>query len=392
MRLDWNRSLQYIKRMTEFALYVHYPFCLSRCRYCGFASEVHDDAKAGHYHRALLKEMEDQTGKPPWCNGRLRSIYFGGGTPALMPPEYLNDIMEGVGNRLEYPPGIEVTLETNPAVCNMDNLRSFRELGVNRLSIGAQSFHDPELAFLGRIHSAADIKSAVEQARRAGFDNVSLDLIYGVPGQTVESFRISVQRALELKMDHLSTYALSIEKGTAFARLIEAGRLPKTDPDFTAEQYAELCRVMQDAGFDHYELTNFARPGRQSQHNWTYWRRIPYLGLGTAAHSFDGWRRCWNTRDTAVYIDLIYLGKTALKDEEVLLPEEEIEEIIYLGLRTMDGVDEAVVGEASTPETVNELLSHGFLIRSGGRLHVPENKWLLLDEIAVRLLSKNPSI
>ncbi len=384
--LDLNRSEQYIKRMSEFALYIHYPYCLSRCPYCGFASSVLDERQAERYRAALSCELTLRTSQSPWNESRLRSIYFGGGTPALMPAEYLKELLEGIRNRFDYPPDIEVTLETNPGVCKIDNIRAFRDAGVNRLSVGAQSFHDDELKFLGRIHSADDIDTAVKQARTAGFDNLSLDLIYGIPGQSVGSFITSVRHALDLEIVHLSTYALSIEKGTEFARLIEEGKLSKPDPDLAAEQYAELCCVMRDAGFDHYELTNFARPNRQSDHNWTYWRRIPYLGLGAAAHSFDGVSRCWNTRDTALYIDLIKSGKTAVTDEETLLPEEELEETVYLGLRTIDGLDEAVAGQVASPEILEELLSHEFLTLRNARLHIPEQRWLLLDEIALKLL------
>ncbi|HHE47122.1 MAG TPA: radical SAM protein, partial [Bacteroidetes bacterium] len=153
MRLDWNRSLQYIKRMTEFALYVHYPFCLSRCRYCGFASEVHDDAKAGHYHRALLKEMEDQTGKPPWCNGRPRSIYFGGGTPSLLSVGQLDAILSLVHRRYRIASDAEISLEANPATFGLDEARAWRALGINRVSLGVQSLDDSMLRTLGRLHT-----------------------------------------------------------------------------------------------------------------------------------------------------------------------------------------------------------------------------------------------
>ncbi len=377
--------------MSEFALYIHYPYCLSRCRYCGFASSVLDERQAERYRAALSRELTLRASQSPYNASRLRSIYFGGGTPSLMPAEYMKELLEGIRNSFDYPSDIEVTLETNPGVSKLDNLYAFRDAGVNRLSIGAQSFHDDELKFLGRIHSADDIKTTVKQARTAGFDNVSLDLIYGVPGQSVGSFITSVHRALYLDIDHLSTYALSIEKGTEFAKLIEGGKLSKPDPDFAAEQYTELCCVMRDAGFNHYELTNFARPRRQSHHNWTYWRRIHYLGIGTAVHSFDGVRRFWNTRDTTVYIDLINSVKTAVTDEETLLPEEVLEETIYLGLRTIDGLDRVIADKASDPEKIEELLSNDFLILQNGRLHIPEQRWLLLDEIALKLLVKATS-
>jgi oxygen-independent coproporphyrinogen-3 oxidase len=373
--------------MTEFALYVHYPFCIRRCPYCGFASSVWNAATAERYHTALLRELELRGNEPPWRDGRLRSLYFGGGTPSLMPPEQLAGLLEEIKRRFEFPPGIEVTLEANPGAVDKDTLTAFRPAGVNRLSIGAQSLHDSELKFLGRIHSAQEIVETVNAARAAGFDNLSLDIIYGAPGQTVDNFSSSIRQALNLGIDHLSAYALSIESGTEFARLVNGGKIEAPDPDSAAEQYQALCEIMRDAGFDHYELTNFARPGKQSTHNWTYWQRLPYLGLGVSAHSFNGQKRWWNTREIEQYNYLLDIVSLPLEGEETLTELESLEEEAYLSLRAGHGLSLALSLNLTSHSTIDGLIQDGFLYVANGRLHVPEEKWLLLDEIVLKLLA-----
>ncbi|MDP8237772.1 MAG: radical SAM family heme chaperone HemW [Candidatus Hatepunaea meridiana] len=374
--------------MNEFALYIHYPFCIKRCHYCGFASAVYNRSQAVNYHKALLKEIAIQSRQQPWQDGTLRSIYFGGGTPSLMSSEAIIELLNVIRKSFTYPPEIEVTIEANPGASDRKRFNAFRKAGINRLSIGAQSFNDDELKLLGRIHSAKDIYTAVKKASSAGFNNISLDLIYGIPGQTVKSFLISVHRALDLNIQHLSTYALTIEEKTRFAQMINYGTLSQPDSDLAAEQYLELCKIMKQAGFYHYELTNFARPDYQSQHNWTYWRRIPYLGVGTAAHSFDGKRRFWNPRNTDQYIRRVNTPENGI-EEELLTEYEELEEKVYLSLRTSDGLEMEIAQRISSSEAIEELLTNRFLKSRDNRLFVPEEKWLLLDEIVLKLLSSN---
>ena len=385
--LDCKLIGVYIWLMSEFALYIHYPFCLSRCPYCGFASSVLDKGRASRYHMSLKAELSMRAGENPWRGNRLRSIYLGGGTPTLMSPEYLEELFNRIRESFVYPPEIEVTIETNPGTCSGDSLSTFRRAGVNRLSIGAQSFQDDELRLLGRTHSPGDIETTVRQARQAGFDNLSLDLIYGIPGQSVDSFIESVQQALDLEPQHLSTYSLTIEEGTEFERMVKSNLLPEPDPDLAAEQYIALCDVMRRAGFDHYELTNFARPGFRSEHNMTYWRRIPYLGLGVAAHSFNGQLRTWNPRDIDEYINRLADGKYPKGGGESLSPVEVLEEQVYLGLRTSDGIESETIREICGSETVQDLLKNGFLVINGGRLQMVEERWLMLDEVVLKLLS-----
>jgi len=304
-----------------------------------------------------------------------------------MSPEYLEELLDHVRESFVYPPEIEVTIETNPGTCSGDSLSTFRKAGVNRLSIGAQSFHDDELRVLGRIHTPGNIETTIRQARKAGFDNLSLDLIYGIPGQSVNSFIDSVEQAIDLEPQHLSTYSLTIEEGTEFERMVKSNLMPEPDPDLAAEQYIALCDVMRRTGFEHYELTNFACPGFLSEHNLTYWRRIPYLGLGVAAHSFNGQLRTWNPRDIDEYINRLAEGKDPQGGGESLSPVEVLEEQVYLGLRTSDGVELETIREICGSETVQDLLKNGFLVLNGGRLQMVEERWLMLDEVVLKLLS-----
>jgi len=341
---------------------------------------------AEQYHTVLHHELELRGSEPPWRGGRLRSLYFGGGTPSLMPPERLVEMIDKIKRRFEFPQDIEITLEANPGAIDRDAFTSFRAVGVNRLSIGAQSFDDEELKFLGRIHSSQDVVDTVKSARSVGFDNLSLDIIYGLPGQTVDSFSSSIQRALDLGINHLSTYALTIESGTEFAHAVRIGRIETPDPDRAAEQYLALCKIMRDAGFDHYELTNFARPGHQSIHNWTYWRRLPYLGLGVSAHSFDGRKRWWNTRGIEQYGYYLDAGSLPLDGEEMLNDTESQEEEVYLNLRADYGLKLESALILTSQATLDGLIQDDFLYLADEKLHVPEEKWLLLDEIVLRLL------
>jgi len=319
-----------------------------------------------------------------------------------MPPAYVASLLEIIGSgdlsdcgslsasRRRYPrlvPNSEITLEANPETRDAKSFTAFREAGVNRLSMGAQSFDPQELKLLGRAHSTEGVHEAVKMAREAGFENISLDLIYGVPGQTVESFKRSVEISLGLGIEHLSAYTLSIEEGTPFARSVREKRLPPPDPDLMADQYAVLTELMRNAGFELYELTNYAKPGLWSRHNYAYWQRTPYLGVGNGAHSFDGERRFWNRRDTRAHIAAVESGGDPTEGEERLKPEEVLQEQVYLALRTRDGLSEELA-LLCNQDSISDLVKAGFLERRDLKFHVAEERWLMLDEVVLRLLEK----
>ncbi|NQT34479.1 radical SAM family heme chaperone HemW [bacterium] len=374
--------------MNEFALYFHYPFCLNRCYYCNFTSSVLDESVAERYRQTLIKELLLRSDEPPWKDGTIRSIYIGGGTPSLMPAEYVNKLLLLIRDCFNYPPDIEVTIEANPGAIDAESLSAFHEAGINRISIGAQSLIENELRQLSRIHTSKDIHAAVLAARQAGIYNISLDLMYGFTGQSVNSFTESLNRALELDIKHLSTYALSIEGSTEKLSPPQNSSQPTPDPDLAADQYDALCSIMKKAGFDHYELTNFALSGFQSHHNWTYWRSIPYLGLGVSAHSFDGKNRSWNIPIIDEYNERLERDALPQETVEILSMENVQTEQVYLGLRTSDGLTMTEFEHIINPRELAEMVDSGFLIVSDGTILVPEERWLLLDDIVLKLLSK----
>lgn len=363
------------------------------------------------YRQLILEELTHRLNQPPWVEGKVGSLYFGGGTPSLMPPDWGAHVIGLLTSQLSPPEPdwcspegsegrdrsgypVEVTLEANPETADLPCWRDFRQAGFNRISIGAQSFHPYELEFLGRVHSVEAIDRAVEIAHQAGFENISLDIIYGLPSQTPEGLCQSLKRALGLGITHLSAYSLTIEPDTPFARRLNQGKLTPPDPDHIADLYDLLCQVMGEAGFQHYELTNFARPGYASRHNSAYWLHIPYLGIGTGAHSFTGALRFWNRRSTTEHIKAIELwlqgGPDPAEGSLPLTPEQLTEERLYLRLRTAKGIPSDWGLSYFDPQALEELLGARMLeMTADGSLRLSEEYWLLLDEIFLRLLPRH---
>ncbi|MFN2225688.1 MAG: radical SAM family heme chaperone HemW, partial [Anaerolineae bacterium] len=261
--------------MEDLGLYVHIPFCQSRCRYCDFNTYAGLEGLFETYVRALVREITLAG------TARVSSVYIGGGTPTVLPLLSLIQILDAIQAGFDLAADAEVTIEANPGTVEAGTLAALRVRGVNRLSLGVQSFADGELRRLGRIHTAEQAAAGLAAARQAGFDNVSLDLIFGLPGQALADWRFSLECALALEPEHLSLYALSVEAGTPLARDIARGHLPMPDPDLAAEMYEMAAEVNAQAGYQHYEISNWARGwGRQCRHNLIYWRNEPYLGLG----------------------------------------------------------------------------------------------------------------
>ncbi len=370
----------------DFSLYIHYPFCLRKCHYCAFASIPVEAQAQNDFHQALLRELIHRSAQSPWAGGTVTTLYFGGGTPSLAPVDFIAEVIAEVRARWNLAADAEITLEANPTTAETKKFRAFREAGINRLSMGAQSFDDGELQMLGRTHNSTAIGDAVRFAREAGFDNISLDLIYGAPGMTIENLSRSVDKFLELNLEHLSTYSLSIEPNTHFARIQKIDPKFQVDQDRTADQFGLICKKMKLAGYEHYELTNFSRPGKHSRHNYNYWLRTPFLGLGVSAHSFDGRRRFWNNPNVAEYNQAILKSHDAVAGSEDISAESERDEIVYLGLRCREGLSVAFASENLHTDIMKDLLSQGVLFIREGKIHVLEHDWLLLDEIALRLL------
>ncbi len=365
-------------------LYVHVPFCKKKCPYCDFFSRVAPQ-KAPAYLDAVCREAELFAA----AAGPFDSLYIGGGTPSSLDPGALARLFAVMENFLAPGPSgkPEITIELNPADVGPELLDVLRDTGVTRLSLGVQSFDDGELKKLGRRHDASGARRAIEQIRRAGFAALGLDLIHALPGSDRAGLRRSLDAALAFEPEHLSCYSLTIASGTPFYEMRAQGKLKLPDEDEMAEQFLETADILEQAGYIHYEVSNYARnEGLRSRHNMKYWRRISYLGLGPAAHSFDGHKRLWNVRDLDEYGRAIESGRRPLAGFEQLDSGQARMEKIALGMRTADGVALNVIFEdPGADENVKKLLMDGLVVKSRSRLRPTRIGYLRSDGIA-RLL------
>jgi oxygen-independent coproporphyrinogen-3 oxidase len=323
--------------MNTAGIYIHIPFCRSRCSYCDFATGLYETSLAERYVRALSDEIGSSAEMGSGIT--VDTIYFGGGTPSLLSPAQLETILEAVHARFSVVSSSEITLEMNPGTVTQECLRGLRGLGVNRASFGAQTFDDSELARLGRSHSSSETMHTFRFLRDAGFENVSFDLIAGLPGQTVAGWRRNLEQALALSPEHLSFYLLEVHEGTPLAEHIRTGKQPQPNDDLAAEMYELMLDRASAAGYEHYEISNLCRPGFQSRHNTKYWNSTAYYGFGCSAHSYDGHSRRWsNDRDVGRYVESIEKSLSPVVERSQLTPEEIRAEAVFLGLRLMRGV------------------------------------------------------
>jgi oxygen-independent coproporphyrinogen-3 oxidase len=320
-------------------IYIHVPFCRSRCSYCDFATGAYEGALAESYVLALAREIE--TFERVEGRAEVDTVYFGGGTPSLLTPAQVSRVLEAVSRRFDVDVCAEVTLEMNPGTVTPEHLRELRAVGVNRASFGAQTFDDRELKRLGRTHTSDDTRRTLEDLRAAGFDNLSFDLIAGLPEQTLEAWERNLEESLRLSPEHLSLYLLEVHEGTPLAAQIREGRYREPDPDLAAEMYRLLVERTRERGYEQYEISNFCVAGRESRHNVKYWTGAPYFGFGCSAHSFDGRQTRWsNERDASAYVKLIEEKGSALVTLDELDERDASAEALFLGLRLLGrGVD-----------------------------------------------------
>jgi oxygen-independent coproporphyrinogen-3 oxidase len=369
-------------------LYFHIPFCRRKCPYCDFFSVSAKDERLGEYPRLLAKHLEvaRRSGEG---TGPFRTVFFGGGTPSLLAPAAIALLLETVRRQFGIDPGAELSLEANPGTVTAASLDGYRRAGINRLSLGIQSLKRENLALLERIHSPEEAREAVRLARGTGFENLSCDLMFALPGQSVEALMEEIDQVLELQPDHLSCYGLTAEKETPFYHLHRAGGLALPDEDTYAEMYLGLHRRLTGVGYLHYEVSNYARPGFQCRHNLGYWERREYLGIGAGAHSFldQGWgKRREVPGDLGRFAAALGKESTPARTLEVFDRRGAMAETLYLGLRTQRGVEEAGfrdrfgagVAEAF-PEGVERAGGHLTLCR--GRWVLDLEGWLLYDHL-----------
>jgi oxygen-independent coproporphyrinogen-3 oxidase len=352
-------------------IYVHIPFCKTRCKYCDFFSTT-DLEKRAQYVNALLTEWQDRSIEP----STISTIYIGGGTPSTLQLEHLQAI---VGKwKVE---GVEVTLEANPGDITQEKAHAWRRMGINRLSIGIQTFDDDLLRLIGRRHTAEQARQAVVIAQAAGFDNISIDLMYALPSQTIEQWQRDVAEALQLGVQHISTYGLIYEEGTVLTTLLERGHITPVDEDTEMQMYDYLVGQLTAKGFEHYEVSNFALPDRRSKHNSNYWNDTPYIGLGAGAHSYDGKVRSWNISDIDAYIEQA-MAHNLHPEQELLNEEDRHTERVMLGLRTNQGIAISEI-EASKAQAYIE---QGLLTKKDDRIVATTKGFHILNRIIEDLL------
>ena len=373
----------------DIALYIHVPFCRHKCNYCSFVSYEHREADIPAYLRALAAELRLHANRE-----QLQSIYFGGGTPSLLSPVQIGDILINIQRLYPVKETAEITIEANPGTVSMEYLSAIRGVGINRLSLGIQSFNDVELELMGRIHSGDEARESVSLARQAGFDNLNLDFIYGLPNQSLVDWRHTLDEATAAGVEHLSLYGLSLEQETPLWQAIQEKQIPAINPDLSADQYELAEEVLATQGYEHYEISNWARPGCECRHNLTYWRNQPYLGMGVAAHSFIKGHRLANTDNLDKYIAAFPDDPAAAQamDEEIS-PKLELAETAIMGLRLCDGINLdgihirfGVDLLEYYQQPVAEMVKAGLLERIGRQLRLTQRGRLLSNEVFWRLL------
>jgi len=359
------------------ALYIHIPFCTNKCYYCDFNSYVADGQPIDAYLDALEREMERTAAR--YAPDMIETVYVGGGTPSVLSPRQLRRLFAAVRRHFPVAADAEFTMEANPGTTGPDKLEAMREGGVNRISFGAQTFDDRLLKAIGRIHAAGEIARSIREARAAGFRNLSIDLMFGLPGQRVQDWQDSLSRALELDLPHYSAYSLKVEENTLFHRLYERGELVLPEEDEEIEMYEILMERMAEAGRSQYEISNFALPGAESRHNAVYWKNEPYFGLGAGAHSYVFGERHMNVKGVLPYVESARRGFPRADTCRVTAREAE-EDFMMLGLRMLRGVRDAdFAAQFGAGKTIADRFGGTLerLIRQGLLERVPEGGFRL---------------
>jgi putative oxygen-independent coproporphyrinogen III oxidase len=386
-----------------FSLYLHIPYCHSKCPYCDFNSHAAAAWPEDDYVRALVSEMGRRAGETPWAGRRVKTIFFGGGTPSLFRPESFAALIAAADRSFGIETRAEITIEANPGTVDAAKLAGMRAAGVNRISLGAQSFNPTTLKFLGRIHDADDTREAARIAHRAGFERLNLDLIFAVPGQSIADVLTDIDSAAALGPDHISAYNLTFEEDTAFFTEMRRGRIRPLDSDLQADMYAAVRSELPRRGYAMYEISNYAPPGHEARHNLSYWHAESYLGLGAGAHSFalyeaggggfdskinNGGRRWWNERPPARYIERALRDGLAEAGAESVGARTAMGEFVFLNLRLRKGFATADfvkrfgrgfddVFRAPTAR----LFENGLLLRESGRVLLSDRGVELADSV-----------
>lgn len=378
-------------------LYIHIPFCRKKCLYCDFFS-IEDTGLEERYIGALLREMELRREK----GLTLDTLYLGGGTPSVLSVKNISKIIDKSFQEFNFRKDTEITIEVNPGTIKKETFDHYRRAGINRINIGVQSFNDRNLTFLGRIHTSSDAKKNIQHARNAGFENIGIDLIFGLPEQNETSWKKDLYTGISFQPEHFSCYMLTYEKGTPLTEQLESKEFIRLPDENVGHLFEKTIDHLAEAGYAHYEVSNYARGKSQrdtftyrSRHNGKYWQHTPYIGLGPSAHSFSQMKRSWNFRNVHDYLSSIEKRVLPVEDSEVLSKEQHMIEMIYLGLRTTEGIRTNVFAEtfdmdfdAIFHDVVTQNEKDGYLRHEAGRCYLTRKGLLLLDTIASLFIEK----
>jgi oxygen-independent coproporphyrinogen-3 oxidase len=367
--------------------YIHIPFCAQQCTYCDFHFSTTFDTYRSQMIAAICTEI--QLRKTENEQQSITTIYFGGGTPSILTSQELEQLIGTIAQHYHLLDAVEITLECNPDDCSLEHLTAWKRIGISRLSIGIQSFQSEQLAWMNRTHSGEEAKTAVQLARQVGFNEVSVDLIYGLPDLSTEDWRKQLQQVIALDVDHISAYCLTVEQKTTLAAWVKSGKIRPLSDDLQSEQFELLVAELAANGFEQYEISNFASKQRYSKHNTAYWQGIPYVGVGPSAHGFDGNTRYWNKANNAQYMQSLAKNEL-LETRETLSLTDQFNELIMLGLRTKWGVNKSQLVELQplTDQWLrqkNQYLAQDMLIETETHLLLTHAGRLLADAIAADL-------
>ena len=367
-------------------IYLHIPFCKQKCSYCNFHFSTSFSLK-DEMLSAIKKEIQLRHNELE--NKTLKSLYFGGGTPSVLSVDEIKSLIDEIQKYFSFDNNIEITLESNPDDLNKNFLKELSQTEINRLSIGTQSFYDEDLKLMNRAHNASEAESSIKRAQDFGLVNISVDLIYGSPTSNFEIWKDNLNKTIELQVPHVSSYALTVEPKTALEKWIENGKIRSPEETEQNQEFYYMKDFLKDNGFDHYEISNFGKPGFHSKHNSAYWKSEPYLGIGPSAHSYNGHlERSWNIANNPIYIK--NLNQNILpKEKEILTEKDRFNEMIMIGLRTIWGVDLNRINQNFSSEVIDYLnqeikskIESGILEIENNYLKIPEKHWFLADGIA----------
>lgn len=371
--------------MADF-LYIHIPFCIRKCIYCDFTSIPYDPALVERYGDALCAELHLYKN----IAGELKTVYIGGGTPSLMQEDFFEKLFCRIGDVFTISPSAEITIEANPGTISGSKIKTLLSLGVNRVSIGVQSLHDEELGTLGRVHTSAEAERSVMTVKDQGLDNISLDLMYGIPGQTLESWGDTLKKTADLAPSHISAYELTPEEKTPLSGLLKTGKLILPDEELVLEMYDSVIAFLSLNGYEHYEISNFARPGLKCRHNINYWDRGEYIAVGAGAHSFLRGVRAKNTSDVRAYIERLEGGIPPVIESGRVTHKEGMREFMFLGLRKREGINlkECEIAETDIASSAGDLIDRGYLEIVSGRLRLTRKGIVLSNSVLVSLFEQ----